>query len=232
VPGTASYDHAVAFYAAFVGPSKLIFDIGANLGERTQLFLDTKSRVVCVEPQPDCVRQLRERFADRVELVEAAVGNRAGRAELRLATYHTLASLSSEWIGEVQASGRFSEFRWPTTIEVELTTLDALIETYGLPDFCKIDVEGYELEVIEGLSQAIPALSFEFTAERFDSRKAAVKRLDDLGMTEFNFSFGESLEFAFDTWIGAGEMIEFLRRPAHAPPISFGDVYARRRPDA
>jgi FkbM family methyltransferase len=224
----ASHDAAIHFYAAFLGPSRLFFDIGANMGNRTEVFLDAGARVVCVEPQPDCVSELRRRFGDRITLVDAAVGAKVGQAQLHVATYHTLASLSPEWIEEVQASGRFSEFEWPATLEIELTTLDVLVDTYGSPDFCKIDVEGYEWEVVEGLTGPIRALSFEFTAERFESRAAAVRRLDGLGMTEFNFSFGESLEFVFDAWTAADDLVAFLSGSAAASPVSFGDVYARQ----
>lgn len=81
---------------------------------------------------------------------------------------------------------------------------------------------------MSGLSVPVPALSFEFTAERFDSRARAVDLLDALGMTEFNYSFGESLELHFDDWVSRDDLLDFLRLPINAPPDSFGDVYARR----
>jgi FkbM family methyltransferase len=218
---------AVDFYRSFVRANRLFFDIGANLGNRAELFLEADCRVVCVEPQPDCADELRRRFGDRIDLVEAAIGTGEGRAQPRVATYHTLASLSTEWIDEVRASGRFSEFEWPSTIDVCLTTLDKLIAEYGMPDFCKVEVEGYEFEMIRGPSQPIGALSFEFTAERFDSRVAAARRLDSLGMTEFNYSAGESLELGFGEWISLDEPEAFLESLAHSALMSFGDVYAR-----
>jgi hypothetical protein len=70
--------------------------------------------------------------------------------------------------------------------------LDELIREYGVPDFCKIDVEGYEFGVIQGLSRPIPALALEFEQERADERLRAVDHVANLGMREFNFSFGES----------------------------------------
>jgi FkbM family methyltransferase len=56
----------------------------------------------------------------------------------------------------VRASGRFSEFEWNDELEVPMRTLDELIREYGVPDFCKIDVEGYEFGVIQGLSRPNP----------------------------------------------------------------------------
>jgi FkbM family methyltransferase len=215
------------FYRALVQPAGLCFDIGANVGDRTDLFVSLGARVVAVEPQPGCAAELRRRFGGRIHLVEAALGPEPGAAELLVASYHTLSSLSAEWVEAVRASGRFGEFAWDERELVTVTTLDDLIREFGVPDFCKIDVEGYELEVLHGLSQPVPALAFEFTFERIDSRLAAVEHLASLGMGRFNFSYGESLRFALDDWIGADEMLRFL---ASTPRTieTFGDVYAAR----
>ena len=135
-------------------------------------------------------------------------------------------SLSREWTDAVRASGRFEEFDWDRRQAVRVTTLDALIETYGAPDFCKIDVEGYELEVLRGLSRPLPALSFEFTVERLESRIAAAEHVARLGMGSFNYSPGESMRLALDQWIDLEGVIRFLRDPTHTP-ATFGDVYVR-----
>jgi len=185
--------------------------------------------VVAVEPQEHCQRALRARFGPRLELVGAALGPAEGEAELLVASYHTLSSLSPEWTEAVRASGRFGNFVWDRREPVRVLTLDALVDSYGLPDFCKIDVEGYELEVLKGLSRPLRALSFEFTVERLDSRLAAAEHLDRLGMGCFNYSPGESMRLAFDEWMDLNGMLRFLRDPAHTP-ATFGDVYARAKP--
>jgi FkbM family methyltransferase len=213
------------FYRALVPRGGLCFDIGANIGERTDLFVALGAQVVAVEPQAGCAAILRSRFGGRIELVEAALGPEPGAAELLVASYHTLSSLSPEWVEAVRESGRFADFAWDEHEVVTVTTLDDLIGGFGVPDFCKIDVEGYELEVIRGLSRPIPALAFEFTFERMESRLAAVERLASLGMTRFNFSYGESLEFALDDWIGVDEMLRFLGSTPREID-TFGDVYA------
>lgn len=218
--------HALAFYRQFVPRGGLCFDVGANIGNRTELFLELGARVIAVEPQASCRESLERRFGDRIILVPAALGPAIGDADLLVASYHTLSSLSQEWTDAVRASGRFSEFTWDERERVPVTTLDELISSWGKPDFCKIDVEGYELEVLEGLSRPVRALSFEFTVERLETRIAAVEKLDALGMTEFNYSSGESLKLVWRRWIGAEEPGEFLCGPTHTPG-TFGDVYAR-----
>lgn len=215
---------ALRLYRRFLAEGDLCFDVGANVGDRTELFLALGARVVAVEPQSACVEALARRFGSRIELVSAALGPRAGEAELMVASYHTLSSLSSEWVAAVQASGRFQEFSWEEREVVPMTTLDELIERFGTPAFCKIDVEGFELEVLQGLSQPIPAVCFEFTLERIESRLEAVDHLAHLGVSRFNYSPGESMHLALRDWLSRDEIRGYLTSIASTD--TFGDVYA------
>ena len=216
-----------ALYEQFVSPGSLAFDVGANMGDRTAVLVELGARVVAVEPQADCAAALRERFGEAVIVEQAAVGSVVGQAELHVASAHTISSLNPVWVERVQASGRFSEYRWDETVGVPVTTLDALIERHGVPDFVKVDVEGYELEVVRGLSRAVPVLSLEFDFELMEHRLKAVDRLAVLGMDAFNFSPGETLELALEEWVGPDAIKAYLERTPR-DVLFFGDVYARR----
>src|SRR5581483_10937926 len=59
-------------------------------------------------------------------------------------------------------------YKWKDTYQVKCKTLDQMIQKYGLPDYCKIDVEGFEYQVISGLNQKIPLLYFECNIDQLD----------------------------------------------------------------
>ena len=134
----------------------------------------------------------------------------------------TISTMSSAWMKE----GRFSkDFTWRKTQPVALTTLDALIRTYGMPTFCKIDVEGYEETVLRGLSKPIPYVSFEFTREFSDATTRCIDRLSAIGNAKFDFSVGESMRLTLGTWTEPSEVFKALS--VIEDDLLWGDVYTK-----
>jgi FkbM family methyltransferase len=121
----------------FVRNGDLVFDVGANIGRKTEDFLAIGAKVLCVEPQPACVGILREKFQSNPAVTVAGVGlaDRPGRLSLSVCTEApTISTFSDNW-----KQGRFANFKWDQTVSVEVTTLDELIKTHGVPQYCKID---------------------------------------------------------------------------------------------
>ncbi len=177
-------------YRQFVQDGDLVFDVGAHTGGRTAAFLALGATVVAVEPQESCVATLRKRYGQnaRVEIVPHAVAEVERDGELFVCSRATtVTTMSPDWM-----EGRFADYEWDRVQPIRTTTMDALVSRYGIPSFCKIDVEGLEYEVLRGLSTPIPALSIEFVSERLEATHRCVNRLEEIGYRRFSYSLGES----------------------------------------
>lgn len=218
----------VEFYnGIFNFKPSLIFDIGANVGIRTSVFSRLSKSVVAVEPNHELVRILDSRFNGvNVKVLGKACAAETSLKEFFLGDNHLVSTLSPRFIRHKKESGASNS--WNQIIEVETITLDQLVTLYGVPDFCKIDVEGYEKEVLSGLSQKIGVISFEFNYPSFEKETLfCLEKLNDLGYSKFNFSIGESLEMNFDSWVSFQEMYDFFKLKSFPFGICYGDIYAR-----
>lgn len=218
------------FYAGFIRPGDLCFDIGAHAGSRLRVWLALGARVVAVEPQPTFLNLLRRLYGGRagVVLEGCALGAAPGEAQMFVSRRTpTVSTLSREWMVSVAQARSFASVRWEQAVPVRVETLDALIERHGLPQFCKLDVEGYELEVLKGLSRPLPGLSFEVIPAAAGLAAGCLERLSRLGDYEYNFSTGESMRLEWEAWAGAERVRAWLEGLGTDDPS--GDIYARLR---
>ena len=202
----------------------LFFDIGAHLGEKSKKILNKNLKIVMLEPLPQCVKQLKENFRNNknVEILEKAVGRTSGNMTLEVnSKMPTISTMAKHW-----KIGRFSDQKWDQKISVEVITLDHLIKIYGLPNYIKIDVEGFELDVLLGLSQKAGIISFEFTSEFLDQSIKCLNHLKKIGYSEFNLSIGESRKFFFE-WSNADNLILNLTNESKKNELLWGDIYCK-----
>jgi FkbM family methyltransferase len=214
-------------YGEFVRAGDLVFDVGAHVGDRVGSFRRLGARVVAVEPQPQLVRTLKLLYGrDRDVIIEpVAIGRERGTVTLKLNIDNpTVSTASDAFVRAAEGAPGWEDQAWTDTIEVPLTTLDALIERYGRPAFIKIDVEGFEVEALAGLSRAVQALSFEFTTIQRDLAYGCLARCTARGYQHYKVALGESQTFVEDRWQTADEVMRWLKQlPVEA---NSGDIYA------
>ena len=220
-------------FSNLISPGDLVFDVGANVGSRTRLFLELGANVISVEPQETCavvLQELRNKIilAENQSLVviQKALGESVCETEMIMSNASVLSTLSKEWIEVMTKSGRFNNYSWSESVPVSVTTLDKLIEEHGTPSYVKIDVEGYEYEVLKGLTKPIKYISLEFAPEFLHKTYKCIEYIESLGEVVFNYSLGESMKYNLNAYVTAGEIINILDSYSKDYKI-FGDIYCQ-----
>ncbi|HMM02884.1 MULTISPECIES: FkbM family methyltransferase [unclassified Dysgonomonas] len=217
------------FYSQFVSKNDLCFDVGANIGNRVEPLLKLGAKVVAIEPQESCYLILEKKFGHKITIVTEGVGAEESEKDFHISNANTISSFSEDWIKSVK-DGRFKEYNWNKTVKTKITTLDNIIKKFGTPVFIKIDVEGYELEVLKGLSSIIKYISFEYTVpEQTTKALNCIKRLESLNKSvEFNYSVGESMKLENSIWYNVEDMCNLVQSKDFLN-TEFGDIYVRNQ---
>jgi len=226
----SAHQKNVTFYKQILPSNQLCFDIGGNVGSKTKALLQTGAEVVCCEPQNLFFLYLQKKFRNKknVYLEKIALGAKKDVLELQISSlFPTLSTLAGKnWVEEViNSSDFFLKIKYDQSEKVQVQTLDELIQKYGKPYFCKIDVEGFEYEVLKGLSQKIPLLSFEFFNYNMANTNLCLERLHKLDFTEFNWSIGEKQKFEMQVWNNKADLLKDIQ--SKNKKKYSGDIYAR-----
>jgi FkbM family methyltransferase len=214
----------LSFYRGLLGGLRrddLIFDIGANHGSKTDIFLRLGARVVAVEPDAVSKSILEEKFLryrlrpKPVEIVQKAVSDSNRTETMWIDTPGSaMNTFSSKWVATLRADntrfGHTMEFAQRQTVPT--ITLEDLFFTYGLPFFIKIDVEGHELMVLRGLRQAVPYISFEVNLPEFRQEGLeCIELLERLASDgQFNYVIDCRQGLAQEQWLGAEKFSRML----------------------
>jgi FkbM family methyltransferase len=189
------------FYKNLIKKNDLCFDIGANMGSKSKLYLTTGATVIAFEPQSACLPYLSRIKNPNFHFYPFAVGSENKESLLYTSNYSEVATLSTDFIAAYESEKVY----WTNEEKVKVKSIDVLISAYGLPDYCKIDVEGYELEILSHLSYPIPIIEFEFT-EKFISDTYKIIDLLSIHPYSFNYTLNEQSEFRLFQWVPAEEI--------------------------
>jgi FkbM family methyltransferase len=146
----------IASVLSLAKPGSTAIDVGANVGMYTVALatrIGSAGKVLAFEPVPQTSHRLRENLAlnglENVEVFEAAAGQSRGFADLQLADDSAYASMAG--VKQGRAIGQ--------RLSVRVTPLDEVWNDRQRPvvSFCKIDVEGAEMSVLEGAKEMLAA---------------------------------------------------------------------------
>ena len=207
------------FHKKFLPENKLVFDIGANIGNKTEAYLKLNCQVIAVDPDQKNAKILKRRFHNNGNLT--VIGKAISSQERVEKLYihepgSPLNTLSKKWKNQLEESQETNErgnFDFSQSVEVQTTTLDNLIDLYGLPYYIKIDVEGHELDVIKGLHHQIPLISFEVNLPEFrEETLETISLLHNLNNNSvFNYVTDDISGFVLEDWVNADSMLDFVK---------------------
>lgn len=216
-------------FALFVKAGDLCFDVGANIGQKSEPLQQLGARVVAVEPQPHCMDELKARCGHKpgFTAIQKAIGRAPGRATLHISRDAVFSSMYPDWATPIGSKMVYA-------VEVEVATLDQLVEAYGVPDFCKIDVEGFESEVFAGLTRPLKTVSFEFhNWDHPEFRPVTLQCLEHLaglGTIRLNVALGEDMTLLLDEFLPYAEFLAYFDELCQKPDTIYGDIYVRFEP--
>lgn len=216
------YDLEYAFYHNLLKriDNCLVIDVGANGGFKTNIFRRLADKVVCVEPDLHNLNYLRKRFKrhSNVIILGSAVGDSQGKEVFYSdEPGSALNTLSKKWRDGLKRNevNRFKKEVHTFSKEylVDVVTLDMLIKQYGIPYYIKIDVEGYELNVLKGLTSCVNLISFEVNLPEF--RAEAIECVRILNNLCANYRFNVAVElkndcFEFANWLNSKDIVNFI----------------------
>lgn len=196
------------FYEQFIKKDDLCFDIGANIGAKSELFLKLDAKVIAFEPQTKCLENLEilKNKNKNFSYYPFGIGDKNETKALNLATHIEVATFSDEFIQFYKNE----TIQWNEKETVEVKPINSIIEQFGIPNYCKIDTEGFELKILSSLKYEIPIIEFEFTESHFLETLKIID-LFDSKKTTFNFILNERLKLKLKNWLKADEFKEKLK---------------------
>lgn len=207
----------------------LAFDIGGNLGEKSEILRKKFDSVVLFEPNPNLKTYIEKKFENSNVIVDnRAISSVSGEQIFYISDYHYISTLYEPWTN----NSRFSnDYSWSEQITVSSITLDDAIEEYGIPKYIKLDVEGFETTILKSFNKLLPdtVFSFEFVEEQKEELKLTLNHLSQLGYNNFSLIFNDNLLFDYNiTWYKFYEFVPFDEYLDENSSEKWGMIYFKK----
>lgn len=206
--------------------NNLIFDVGANIGSKSRVFSKLAKKVIAFEPSEKLFFSLRKKFENtNVIIYNYALGERISTADFYIVeSNEAYNSLNKKHIEETATTRGIASLQTVKHEKVKVEMLENFIAKYGIPKYIKIDVEGYELEVLKGLKTPAPLISLEANLPEFIGESIeCLNYLDAISAKRYVYNFSVSNKFLKERFLNKSEAIDFLR----CTQLPYLEIFAR-----
>lgn len=162
-----------------------VLDLGANIGYYTIMMarlIGSSGKIYAMEPEPRNFSLLKDNIClngveDQVEALNIAAGAQRGKAKFYISEYsnlHTFLPYTRE--------GKTIEGITGNSIDVKVTDLSSFLVGKRSVDLLRMDIEGYEVEVLNGLKSAIVdglfqgKIVFETHFPKYDDKQHSMRK--------------------------------------------------------
>lgn len=181
--------------------NSLLFDIGANRGLYTDANREKYQRAILVEANPSLCTFLEEKYRGNssIQIANTIISNKPSET-FYISNADTISTVDREWIEHSRFAGTY---QWQPVENIPTCSIDTLVTRYGVPSFIKIDVEGYEYNVLLSMTKLYCPLCFEWAEEKKEELLLSIKYLHMLGYTKFTVQQEDKYDYTIrdDEWM-------------------------------
>ena len=190
---------------------RTLFDIGANKGNYTLANINKYDKIVLVDANYQLCKEMK--LPDKCVIENCIVSSDKNVPFYINKDSDTISTASTFWINE----GRFSKNNsWECHNNIPTMSIDDLVNKYGIPSYIKIDVEGYEKNVIKSMSKYYCELSFEWAEESLSDIFDTITYLKDIGYNNFAIQYKDDYTFIPNEYISYDNIMDDLKKNCKA----------------